>query len=130
MKDFWKDSADRPRWLSELRPDDLTRARLRRSILEAAAPLLEGRRVTWWEVASSWASILIPVAASVALLIAGLAIGERPVAGSAEFMAASEDALQFEEFVEWASAEELPRAFPEDSLADLDVVLTTITMEP
>ena len=130
MKDFWKDSADRPRWLSELRPDDMTRARLRRSILEAAAPMLERKRLTWWEVASSWASILIPVAASVALLIAGLAIGERPVSSSAELMAASDDALEYEEFVEWASAEELPRAFPEDSLADLDVVLSAITMEP
>ena len=130
MKDFWNDAADRPRWLSELRPDDITRARLRRSILEAAAPLLERHRLTWWEVASSWASILIPVAASVALLIAGLAIGERPVSGSTELVVASDDALGYEEFVEWASAEELPRAFPKDSLANLDVVLTTITMEP
>lgn len=130
MKHIRKDSSDAPRWLSELRPDDITRARLRRSILEAAAPLLERNRVTWWEVASSWASILIPVAASVALLIAGLAIGERPGSHSTELVAASDDALEYEEFVEWASAEELPRAFPEDSLADLDVVLTAITMEP
>jgi len=130
MKDIRKNSSDGRRWLSELQPDDITRARLRRSILEAAAPLLERKRVTWWEVASSWASILIPVAASVALLIAGLAIGERPVSHSTELVAASDDALEYEEFVEWASAEELPRAFPEDSLADLDVVLTAITMEP
>jgi hypothetical protein len=130
MKQSWKDSSNWPRWLHELRPDDITRARLRRSIMETAAPLLEMRRVTWWEVASSWASILIPVAAAVALLIAGLAIGERPVSRSTELLASSDDALEYAEFVEWASAEELPRAFPVDSLADLDVVLTAITMEP
>jgi hypothetical protein len=119
-----------PAWLSELGPDDLTRERLRRSIAVAAAPLLEARRVTWWEVASSWASLLIPIAASIALLVAGLAIGDRPVSDSSTALAAADEALAYEEFVEWASAEELPRAFPEDSLADLDVVLTTITTEP
>jgi hypothetical protein len=130
MNDRRKDSSNWPRWLSELRPDDVTRMRLKRSIAAAAAPLLESRRITWWEFASSWASLLIPVAAAIVLLIAGLAIGERPNSRSAEMLAASDDTLGYAEFVEWASAEELPRAFPEDSLADLDVILTAITTEP
>jgi hypothetical protein len=114
----------------ELGPDDLTRARLKRSIADAARPLLQARRLTWWEVASSWASLLIPIAASIALLIAGLAIGDRPASRTASTVVHSSDTLGYEEFVEWASAEELPSAFPGDSLADLDVVLTAITTEP
>jgi hypothetical protein len=116
--------------VNELGPDDLTRARLRRSIAKAARPLLQARRLTWWEVASSWASLLIPVAASIALLIAGLAIGDRRTAHSVSDVTAAADTLEYEEFVEWASAEELPHSFPGDSLADLDVVLTAITNEP
>jgi hypothetical protein len=130
MNDRRGDPESRPRWVNELGPDDLTRARLRRSIANAARPLLQARRLTWWEVASSWASLLIPVAASIALLIAGLAIGDRPTAHSVSDVAAAADALEYEEFVEWASAEELPHSFPGDSLADLDVVLTAITNEP
>ena len=130
MNDRRRDPAKRPRWVNELVPDDLTRARLRRSIAEAARPLLQARRITWWEVASSWASLLIPVAAGIALLIAGLAIEDRPASRSVSTVAISADTLGFEEFVEWASAEELPHTFPGDSLADLDVVLTAITSDP
>ncbi len=130
MNDRRGKPAKRPRWVAELRPDDLTRQRLKRSIADAARPVLEARRLTWWDVASSWASLLIPVAASIALLIAGLAIGDRPASRTASTTAFSADTLGYEEFVDWASAEELPRAFPGDSLADLDVVLTAITTEP
>jgi hypothetical protein len=130
MNERRPDPAKRPRWVNELVPDDLTRARLSRSIAEAARPLLQARRITWWEVASSWASLLIPVAAGIALLIAGLAIEDRPASRSVSTLAVSTDTLGYEEFVEWASAEELPHAFPGDSLADLDVVLTAITTEP
>ena len=65
---------DRPNWPDTLRPDDVTAARLRRSILDAAHPLLAGRRDSWWDVASNWATLLTPVAAAVTLLFAGLAI--------------------------------------------------------
>ena len=119
-----------PRWLDALRPDEITRARLKRSIADAAAPLLNARRLTWWEVASDWASLLTPVAAAVAVLFAGLALGDRPAARSEATMAASADAPRLEEFIDWASAEELPAAFHEDSLANLDIVLTSITTEP
>ena len=119
-----------PGWLENLRPDEVTRARLRRSIVTAAAPLLRGRQLTWWEVASDWASLLTPVAAAIAVLFAGLALDDRPTAGKETAAAAAMDTLRYEEFVEWASAEELPPAFPEDSLADLDAVLTSITSQP
>ncbi|MCL7964112.1 MAG: hypothetical protein M8858_01685 [marine benthic group bacterium] len=129
MNDRNGEPAKRPRWVLELGPDELTRARLKRSVADAARPLLQARRITWWEVASSWASLLIPVAASIALLIAGLAIGDRPASRTASTVVFSSDTLGYEEFVDWASAEELPRPFPGDSLADLDVVLTAITTE-
>lgn len=119
-----------PNWLATLRPDEITRARLTRSIADAAAPFLSARQLTWWEVASDWASLLTPVAAAVAVLFAGLALGDRPVASPESSVAASAEAPRLEEFVDWASAEELPAAFPEDSLTSLDVVLTSITTDP
>lgn len=119
-----------PKWLETLRPDEITRVRLKRSIAEAAAPLLGARQLTWWEVASDWASLLTPVAAAVAVLFAGLALGDRPVTRSEATFAVSAESPRLEEFVDWASAEELPAAFPEDSLTSLDVVLTSITTDP
>jgi len=119
-----------PNWLETLRPDEITRARLKRSIADAAAPLLSARQLTWWEVASDWASLLTPVAAAAAVLFAGLALGDRPVARSEVTVAESPEVPRLEEFIDWASAEELPAAFPEDSLTSLDVVLTSITTDP
>ncbi len=119
-----------PEWLRLLRPDDVARARLKRSILEAAAPLLQHRQLSWWEVASDWASLLTPVAAAIAVLFVGLALQGRPEESGPRALVSAADAPPLEELVDWASAEELPRTFPEDSLANLDVVLTSITSEP
>ncbi len=119
-----------PSWLEPLRPDEITRSRLKRSVADAAAPLLSARGLTWWEVASDWASLLTPVAAAVAVLFAGLALGDRPVSRSEATLAVSAEAPRLEEFIDWASAEELPAAFPDDSLPSLDVVLTSITTDP
>ncbi len=130
MNDNRRGTRGWPRWLETLRPDEITRARLKRSIANAAAPLLSGRQLAWWEVASDWASLLTPVAAALAVLFAGLALGDRPTARSEAMVAASADAPRLEEFIEWASSEELPAAFPGDSLTDLDIVLTSITMDP
>ena len=130
MNDNSRGTRGWPKWLETLRPDEITRARLKRSISDAAAPLLNSRQLTWWEVASDWASLLTPVAAAVAVLFAGLALGARPVARSEATIAVSAEAPRLEEFVDWASAEEFPAAFPEDSLTSLDVVLTSITMDP
>lgn len=65
---------DRPRWLDTLRPDEVTAARLRRAILDAAEPLLAARRDSWWDIASDWATLLTPVAAVATLIFAGLAV--------------------------------------------------------
>lgn len=65
---------DRPRWLDILLPDEVTAARLRRAILDAAEPLLAGRRDSWFDVASDWATLLTPVAAALTLIFAGLAV--------------------------------------------------------
>lgn len=130
MNDNRKGTSGWPMWLETLRPDQITRARLKRSIAGAAAPLLSARQLTWWEVASDWASLLTPVAAAVAVLFAGLALGDRPTTGTEAMMAVSADAPRLEEFIDWASAEELPAAFPEDSLTNLNVVLTSITTDP
>lgn len=65
---------DRPRWLDILLPDEVTAARLRRAILDAAEPLLAGRRDNWFDVASDWATLLTPVAAALTLIFAGLAV--------------------------------------------------------
>ena len=130
MNDNRKGASGWPMWLETLRPDQITRARLKRSIADAAAPLLSARQLTWWEVASDWASLLTPVAAAVAVLFAGLALGDRPTTGAEAVIAVSADAPRLEEFIDWASAEELPAAFPEDSLTNLNVVLTSITTDP
>jgi len=130
MNDNRKGTSGWPKWLETLRPDQITRARLKRSIADAAAPLLSARQLTWWEVASDWASLLTPVAAAVAVLFAGLALGDRPTTGTEAVIAVSADAPRLEEFIDWASAEELPAAFPEDSLTNLNVVLTSITTDP
>ncbi len=130
MNDERRHSPGWPAWLETLRPDPLTRERLRRSVLDAAAPILRARQVTWWEVASDWASLLTPVAAAAAVLFVGLAFGHRPAVQSEFGTAASAESPRLEEFIDWASAEELPAAFPEDSLTSLDVVFTSITTDP
>lgn len=61
-------------WLDALRPDQVTRARLRAAILERAAPLLEERREAGWlGVAAGWSGRLAPVAAVAALFFGWLA---------------------------------------------------------
>lgn len=63
-----------PEWTESLRPDELTGARLRRSINKRAAPLLAARRDDWWEVASRWAGLLTPVGVAATLAFAALAV--------------------------------------------------------
>jgi hypothetical protein len=117
----------RPAWTDTLRPDALTRARLRRAILDAAAPLLHGRRLTWWEVASDWASLLTPAAAAAAIVFAAVALRE-PTATPAERSYA--EATRLEDLVDWDASETLPAALTRDSLADLEVVFAAIHEGP
>lgn len=69
-----------PDWLEPLRPDDLTRARMRRAILARAARLLGSESVlvaegpaSWQDVAAGWSRMLLPIAAVLLLFFAGLA---------------------------------------------------------
>lgn len=68
-----------PTWLEPLRPDELTRWRLRSRVRAGADPLLRRlRRGELWDVASSWASTLAPLAAAVTLALGWLALRATP----------------------------------------------------
>lgn len=111
-----------PAWLDGLRPDEVTSARLRRSILQAAEPLLEARREDWWDVASRWAGLLTPIAAVLALVFGGLALrqeigGETLVTMDTEPTADVLEALR---------TETAPAGFSEFAEADHDVVFAAL----
>jgi len=110
-----------PIWLRALRPDELTRRRMRRAILDEALPLLTARRDTWFDAVADWATILSPVAAAITLIFAGLALRQ---AGSAELPETVASAPAVEELVR--PGETLPSAFGRDSVPDLDVVMTVL----
>ncbi len=114
-------------WTDALRPDALTRARVRRAVREAAGPLLRARRPTWWEVASDWASLLTPVAAAAAVVLAAIALREPAAPGPGRSYA---EATRLEDLVGWDAGEELPAALTRDSLADLEVVFAAIHEGP
>ena len=110
-----------PIWLRALRPDELTRRRMRRAILDEALPLLTARRDTWFDAVADWATILSPVAAAITLIFAGLALRQ---AGSAELSKTIASAPAVEELVR--PGETLPSAFGRDSVPDLDMVMTVL----
>lgn len=60
-----------PEWLEPLRPDELTRRRLHRAVMETAESMLRTR--TWTEVASRWSAVLAPLAAGLAVASGALA---------------------------------------------------------
>jgi len=81
-------------WLEPLRPDDVTRARVRSAVLSEAGPRLRRRRRrALWRTAGSLARIVAPVAAAAVLMFgwvaheasapalesAGTVAAERPV---------------------------------------------------
>lgn len=73
-----RDDRSWPEWMEPLRPDDVTRRRVRSGIMRSAAPLLEARRQeAWWGLAS-WTSTLVPVAAAAALFFMWLATSVAP----------------------------------------------------
>lgn len=115
-------STDRwPNWLRALRPDEVTRHRMRRAILDEAAPLLAARRDNWFDAVAEWATILSPVAAAVTLIFAGLALRQ---AGSAEMVETLATAPAVEELAR--HGEPVPSAFGRDSVPDLNVVMTVL----
>jgi hypothetical protein len=111
----------RPRWVETLTPDDITAAKLRRAIEDAARPLLAGRRDSWWEVASNWATLLTPVAAVLTLLFAGLAIQQGvPPDDAGSVRAASADV------VEPLRSEVVPAGFTVEHTDDASVVFAAL----
>lgn len=118
---------DWPDWLEALRPDSVTRERMRRAIVREAVPLLTARRAGWFDVASRWATLLSPVAAAITLLFAGLAVLQTPVRDAPSDQLA-EAPPSVDQLLE-SSGPAVPAAFAHDSLADLDIVLTAIASE-
>lgn len=62
-----------PEWAEPLRPDAPVRRRIRMAVLSHAESLFRIRRESWQDVASGWAAMLIPIAAVLLILFAGLA---------------------------------------------------------
>lgn len=63
-----------PEWLEPLRPDDVSRQRMLRAIMDRARPILERREPDWFDVAAGWATILAPIAAVITLVFIGVAL--------------------------------------------------------
>lgn len=63
-----------PAWLQALAPDPLSRERVRRRVMNQAAGLLRARRAgNWLAITDRWTTALLPLAAALALVFAGLA---------------------------------------------------------
>ena len=62
-----------PEYLEPLRPDEMTRHRLRRSVLAAAGAMMERRTASWFEVTAGWSSVLAPLAAGLLVVFGTLA---------------------------------------------------------
>ncbi|TFG63716.1 MAG: hypothetical protein E4H28_06065 [Gemmatimonadales bacterium] len=113
---------NRPRWLDTLRADEVTVARLRRAILDAAQPLLAGKRDSWWDVASNWATLLTPVAAVLTLIFAGLAVRQGvPTDSPPDTQWVSADV------VESLRSQAAPAGFSQDFSDDASIVFAALS---
>ncbi len=61
-----------PVYLEPLRPDEMTRHRIRRQVL-AAAEAIEVQARSWFDVTAGWSSILAPLAAGLLVVFGTLA---------------------------------------------------------
>ena len=111
---------NRTRWWDVLLPDEVTAARMRRSILEVAQPLLAKERDDWWDVASDWATLLTPVAAALTLIFAGLALRESIPEASRSRYTVSADV------VESLGSDAAPAGFALPMFDDADVVFAAL----
>ncbi len=78
-----------PAWagyLEPLRPDELTRRRLRRNVMAAAEALFERRPLSWLDVTASWSAALAPLAAGL-LVAAGVLLYRSSLPDAPEFAA-------------------------------------------
>jgi len=68
-----------PAWLAPLRPDDVTRARMKGEILRRARPVLEDLgEPAWRKIAAGWSRVGAPVAVAVVFLFSWLASRAEP----------------------------------------------------
>ncbi|WP_419161380.1 hypothetical protein [Candidatus Palauibacter sp.] len=75
-----------PEYLEPLRPDQITRRRLRRSVMAAAETLLERRPLSWIDVTARWSAALTPIAAGL-LVAAGVTLYRLSLPGSSQLSA-------------------------------------------
>jgi hypothetical protein len=109
-----------PAWLEPLRPDPMSRARMRRSILTSAAPLLAARHpLAWWEVAADWSSVAVPIAASIALLFGWIAY----TSGTSAAATPEPERMEIEALVSPATASSPPTLLVDRSEPSSDALL-------
>ena len=93
---------------------------MRRSIHEAAHPLLATEREDWWDVASDWATLLTPLAAALTLIFAGLALSQSIPEASRSTYTVSADV------VESLGSDAAPAGFASPVFDDADVVFAAL----
>jgi hypothetical protein len=109
-----------PAWLEPLRPDPMARARMKRGIQAAAAPLLAARHpAAWWELAADWSSIAIPIAASIALLFGWIAYQSNPSPASTP----ESERMEIEALVQPAAASSPPALLIDQAEPSSDALL-------
>lgn len=117
-----------PEWLEPLRPDDLARARMRKGVERAAAPMLRRRRRTAvWDRAGTLARMVAPLAAIALVVFAWVA---REASRPAETLqqADVERPVQVEELVRARNGAP-PTVLTSASAPSADLVLQA-TLEP
>lgn len=118
-----RDGSTWPAWLENLRPDPLSRRRIRAAVMERARPLLARRRPAGtWEVAAGWSDVVIPVAAVASVLFTLLAVRASPgtPGGVAE---AQPESVRIEELLAEPSPGDPPTVLTRGNRPDLDGVL-------
>lgn len=88
-RDQSRESGRGPAWaeyLEPLRPDELTRRRLRRNVMAAAEALFARRPLSWLDVTASWSAALAPLAAGL-LVVAGVLLYRISLPDAPEFVA-------------------------------------------
>lgn len=120
------DGSGWPRWLEPLRPDPLSRRRIRQNVMERARPLLAGRRPERaWEVAAGWADVLVPVAAvaSVLFLVVAQQSGGGALGPAASVETAERQGVRIEELLADPGQTEPPTLLTRSTQPDLDGLL-------
>ncbi|MDE2878008.1 hypothetical protein [Candidatus Palauibacter soopunensis] len=87
-RDQSRDGGRGPGWaeyLEPLRPDELTRRRLRRNVMAAAEALFARRPLSWLDVTASWSAALAPLAAGL-LVAAGVLLYRISLPDAPEFV--------------------------------------------